>query len=135
MIWADGHSTSGQTEAPLARADRAAADLAASLADLLAREAMLLQSGAFDALEGLATEKEALAADLTTAELPLAEMRRLQAAAHRNALLLDAAREGLSAARRRLAELAAPPPALHTYDGSGRRAPLQAAPPQTSRRS
>lgn len=111
--------------------------LAEALADLLAREATLLRAGAFDALDALAQEKEALAVDLAAAEVPppAAAARQLQAAAQRNALLLEAARDGLCAARRRLAELAAPPPVLHTYDGSGRRARLDPEPPRNSRRS
>lgn len=118
-------------------AGAAPATAAEALADLLAREAALLQAGALDGLEALAAEKEALAARLALdgVALDAAATRRLQAAAQRNAMLLQAARDGLAAAGRRLAELGGAPPALHTYDGSGRRARLEPAAPRNSRRS
>lgn len=110
---------------------------AGALADLLAREAALLRAGAFDGLEALATEKAALVEALAIADVPPpdAATRSLQAAAQRNAILLQAARDGLAAASRRLAELSAAPTGLQVYDGAGRRAKLDGAAPRNSRRS
>lgn len=114
--------------------------LADTLDALLEREARILRSADFDALPPLAAEKEDLAARLAghTADAPLADadtLRRLQARAQRNAVLLEAARAGLRAAGDEVRALMTPPPPLQTYDGAGRRARIAPAPPGTERRA
>lgn len=113
-----------------------AEDLAVALADLLAEEAEALRSAAFDRLEPLAAAKLQLSQALAAASpLPAETVRGLQARAMRNAALLEGTRAGLRAAGDRLAALTAPPPALQTYDGSGRRAVLSAPGPTATRRA
>ena len=108
----------------------------ATLSDLLEREATALKTADFAALGPLAEEKEQLARQLaeTDVDCPPDLARALQARAQRNAMLLEAAQDGLKQARDRVKELAAPPPPLHTYDGTGRRSSL-APTPSTQRRA
>lgn len=63
------------------------------------------------------------ALELALASLPqdASTLTRLKAKAERNAALLDAAKRGISAARRRLDEARRVQQGLQTYDGKGRR--------------
>lgn len=112
------------------------AELIEALSALLEREACALRTADFAALAPLAEEKERLAARLAEADVVCAPdlARHLQARAQRNAVLLDAAQAGLRQAEERLRDLAAPPPPLQTYDGTGRRSSLTLA-PATERRA
>jgi hypothetical protein len=92
-----------------------------ALEQLLDRARDALLAGDLAALSGLE-----VALDAETARLPVLEVataRRLQAKAQRNARLLQAASRGLSAARDRMADIAAGP-GLATYDAKGRKAAL-----------
>ncbi|MGY6634047.1 MAG: hypothetical protein ACXIU8_09905 [Alkalilacustris sp.] len=116
-------------------------DLVTTLSALLAREAEILRTAEFDALPELLAEKEALAGRLAerlgqAPTLGDAEtLRHLQAAAQRNAVLLEAARAGLKSAGDQVRSLMTPPQPLQTYDGTGRRARIAPAPPATERRA
>lgn len=115
---------------------------AKALEALLEREADALRRAAFGPLEDIATEKARLAAALRDA-LPEVEeqgrlietLRRLRFAATRNAGLLSAMRDGLRAATDRLQALSKPAAALQTYDGTGQRRRIAAAPPAAERRA
>ena len=77
----------------------------------------------FQALARLTPQLEAAMAALPAGAAP-ALMGRLQRKAEENAQLLDAARRGLRAARRRLEETRRVGAGLQTYDGKGRRADI-----------
>lgn len=57
----------------------------------------------------------------------LATLRRLMGQAERNAALIEAARKGLRAARRRVDEVRRAGLGVQTYDGQGRRADIPVA--------
>ena len=111
--------------------------LVEALEILLEREARVLRAADFAALPELLVEKERLAAALGEAPSPAdaGTIRRLQASAQRNAMLLAAAGEGLRSAAEGIRALTAPTPPLHTYDGAGRRAPIAPGRPGTERRA
>lgn len=113
------------------------AALAASLAEVLDHEADALRRADFAALPALLEAKERLAGELAAAPLldDTETVRQLQARARRNAMLLGAAGDGLQAASDRIRTLTTPPGPLHTYDGAGRRAPMERARPGTERRA
>ncbi|MBK5926083.1 hypothetical protein [Rhodobaculum claviforme] len=113
------------------------AALVTTLDALLEREATALRSADFEALPRLAEEKEHLAARLAEASLAVdaPTVRRLQAQAQRNAVLLEAARNGLKSAGDQVRSLMAPRAPLQTYDGSGRRARIEPTRPGTERRA
>ncbi len=97
-----------------------------SPADALGRlfdlEAQALRCGDLSGLEAGAEAKIALATRLAAATAPdPAVLRRLHAAAARNACLIAAAAEGVRAARDRLAALARAAGGTDTYDGGGQR--------------
>ena len=69
----------------------------------------------------------------TTSGAAPALMGRLQRKAEENAQLLDAARRGLRAARRRLEETRRVGAGLQTYDGKGRRADIVPGGPTAGR--
>ena len=77
----------------------------------------------FAALAGLAPEIEAALA-ASDRGLDAAALQRLKAKADENVTLLDAARRGLRAARRRLEETRRAAQNLQTYDVKGRRADI-----------
>lgn len=77
----------------------------------------------FQALARLTPQLEAAMAALPAGAAP-ALMGRLHRKAEENAQLLDAARRGLRAARRRLEETRRVGEGLQTYDGKGRRADI-----------
>ena len=72
---------------------------------------------------GLATQVEAALAHLPT-DLPASVLARLRAQGQANLQLAEAARRGLSAARRRLEDIRRGG-TLRTYDGTGRPAELR----------
>lgn len=102
----------------------------AETAPLVALEALLdvemaaVRHANFTGLDGLSTRKEALLAELVEGPAPAAAaLDRLRQKARRNAAALLAARRGLRAARRRIAELqTAESP--ETYGPDGRRTGL-----------
>lgn len=114
-----------------------AADFAERLERLLERERRAILDRRFEALVGLAAEKEALCAQLDAGAhsgTRPALARRLHRAARRNETLLSAVLDGLRAARAAIAAARSGPPAHTTYDAQGRRQPLSvtvgARPPQ-----
>jgi hypothetical protein len=78
-----------------------------------------LRKGEFGDLERLTAAMEAAEADLYRASPE--EIRRLRRLAERNARTLIAARHGIKAARRRIAEVMAAARGLVTYDRAGHR--------------
>lgn len=86
----------------------------------------------FQALARLTPQLEAAMAVLPAGAAP-ALMGRLQRKAEENAQLLDAARRGLRAARRRLEETRRVGAGLQTYDGKGRRADIVPGGPTAGR--
>lgn len=99
----------------------------AELEALLDREAAAVRCADFTGLEGLATRKQALIDALAGEPAPEEQaLDRLRQKAARNASALEAARQGLRAARRRILELRqADRP--ETYDSAGRRQGLSPA--------
>jgi hypothetical protein len=98
------------------------ATLARALTDLLASEARDLRQGDLSRLAERAEAKSALLAALEAA--PAARgpaLERLRAEAARNAALIEAAAQGVRAARDRLAVLVRAAAGSDTYDGGGRR--------------
>jgi hypothetical protein len=77
----------------------------------------------FAGLASLAPQLEAALADLDPRR-DAGALRRLKVKADQNADLLDAARRGLRAARRRLEETRRAAQGLQTYDVKGRRADI-----------
>jgi hypothetical protein len=100
------------------------------LEDLLDRAADALLSGDLNTLDALTPQIETAAAspipDRATAD-------RLQAKAHRNARLLQAATRGVKAARHRLMEITRGP-TLTTYDARGQKAAIAPIGPDPARR-
>lgn len=86
----------------------------------------------FQALARLAPQLEAALAALPGSQDP-ALMQRLKRKAEENAQLLDAARRGLRAARRRLEETRRVGAGLQTYDGTGRRSEIVPSGPTAGR--
>lgn len=86
----------------------------------------------FQALARLTPQLEAAMVALPAGAAP-ALMGRLQRKAEENAQLLDAARRGLRAARRRLEETRRVGAGLQTYDGKGRRADIVPGGPTAGR--
>lgn len=80
-----------------------------------------LREGNYAALSELAAELDAQTEGAAT--MPAAELRLLRQRATETAACLVAARNGIRAARRRVAEVTGGPAALSTYDREGRRSP------------
>lgn len=101
----------------------AGADRAVQLAALLDEQAQALRAGQIGALSDMADRLDALVRDGLRGTDPTTA-RRLRDQVARNAALAQAAQNGLRAARRRLAEVAAVAVGGQTYDGHGRIAPV-----------
>lgn len=86
----------------------------------------------FSALASLAPQIEAALA-ATDRPMDAGSLQRLKAKADANAGLLDAARSGLRAARRRLEETRRAAQGLQTYDVKGRRADITPIGPTAGR--
>lgn len=82
-----------------------------------------VRRGDFASLASLAPQIEAALAELSLSS-PLGDLARLKAKADFNARLLDAARRGVKAARRRLDDARLVTSGLQTYDGSGKRSDI-----------
>ncbi|MCF8510044.1 MAG: hypothetical protein K9G43_01235 [Rhodobacteraceae bacterium] len=89
----------------------------------------------FSTLAQLAPQLEAALADLSevSAKNDPATIGRIKAKAEQNAPLLDAARRGISAARRRLEEVRRASKGLQTYDMRGHRAEIAPIGPTAGR--
>lgn len=92
--------------------------------DMLARERDLLRDGRYAELERLTAERDACLARLLPLERPVAEaiapkLERLRKGLARNGAILRAAMDGVRAARRRIAAIAAAGAELSGYDASG----------------
>ena len=94
-----------------------------SLDTLLEDVALQVRRADFSALARLTPQLETALAGLG-GTVDAAVMGRLQRKAEENALLLDASRRGLRAARRRLEETRRVGAGLQTYDGKGRRSEI-----------
>lgn len=94
-----------------------------SLDTLLEDMALQVRRADFSALARLTPQLETALAGLG-GTVDTAVMGRLQRKAEENALLLDASRRGLRAARRRLEETRRVGAGLQTYDGKGRRSEI-----------
>ncbi|WP_127901258.1 flagellar biosynthesis protein FlgN [Solirhodobacter olei] len=106
-----------------------------ALSDLLESEMDLIRRADFPGLDGVAERKEALLAALLAGPAPAPEaLERLRNQALRNAGALEAARQGLRAAARRLAEIAGST-RPQTYDAEGRRNGLAPGAGQLERRA
>lgn len=92
-----------------------------TLMELMADMRLALRSGNLAALEGISGRIEATVPDV--AALSKDELAALGRMAAENADALDAARQGIRSARRRIAEIAAAEKGL-TYDRNGMRAGL-----------
>ena len=101
---------------------------------LLEDMAVQVRRADFSALARLTPQLETALAGLGGI-VDAAVMGRLQRKAEENALLLDAARRGLRAARRRLEETRRVGAGLQTYDGHGRRSELRGTKRQRWRHS
>lgn len=103
-----------------------------SLETLLHDMAERVRQADFPALARLTPQVEAALAALPAGADP-ALMGRLRRKAEENAQLLEAARRGLRAARRRVEETRRVGAALQTYDGKGRRAEIVPGGPTAGR--
>lgn len=99
-------------------------DPAAALIRLLEEERTALRAGQLRALPDLATRKERLMDALSRAPAAPQVVRRLQAAAERNAGLLAACAEGIRAAARMVDAVLSEPAPTRTYTADGRAARL-----------
>lgn len=84
-----------------------------------------LRAGDFAALADLTARLDSAVQDMTA--LPAEELHVLRQRAGDTATCLAAARNGIRAARRRVAEVTGGPAALSTYDRDGRRSQAQQA--------
>lgn len=78
----------------------------------------------FECLARLAPALDAALADIETNHTPPPQLARILRAAEHNALLLEAARRGLRAARRRIEDTRRASSGLQTYDVRGQRADI-----------
>jgi hypothetical protein len=94
-----------------------------ALLQLLEEEHRILLSGDLSALTDTTARKLDLAQAVSSraARIPTAQMAALSGAAHRNAELFEAARQGIRRAIDRIAERARAATSLETYDRQGRR--------------
>ena len=104
-----------------------------TMEQLLARERAAVLRGDFRSLEKIANETERLVARLGQSRPDPEDVADLRRMSDRNGALLEAARQGLSDARRKLEALNTPLE-LHTYDSAGRRTTLFAHPKALTRR-
>lgn len=110
-------------------------DHAADLAATLDRMRAALIAGDLAALPALADALERLApANAAPGAVPLATLQALRARAAAAAAMLEATARGLRAARRRIDEVAQAGRGLATYDRSGQRSRIGAAPAVPPRR-
>lgn len=98
-------------------------DTLEELEELLEEELEVLRHARFDELEDLILRKESLVEALAQTPPHEADLARLRDKALRTATALEASRQGLSSAARRIAELARVDQP-ETYDSSGHRARL-----------
>ncbi len=91
-----------------------------------------VKSANFTALAALAPQLEAALAEGGLTRNPAA-LRRIKQKADENAVLLDAARRGIRAARRRVEEARRVTTGLQTYDVKGRRAEIPPGGPTAGR--
>ncbi|MCU0906957.1 MAG: flagellar protein FlgN [Rhodobacteraceae bacterium] len=103
---------------------RDVADPAAALIQLLDEERTALRAGHLRALPDLATRKERLMDAVVRSRPAPQSVRRLQAAAERNAGLLAACAEGIRAAARMVDAVLSEPEPTQTYTADGRAARL-----------
>jgi len=99
-------------------------DPAAALILLLEEERAALRKGRLKALPGLGARKERLLAALARTRPAPQAVRRLQAAAERNAGLLASCAEGIRAAARMVDAVLSEPAPTDTYTADGRTARL-----------
>ncbi len=104
--------------------------MTARLLQLLDESRAAIRRADFAALENL-TKAILAAADAPGAST--AELAAVKAGAARNTVLLEAAAEGLRAARRRVTDIRAARAGLATYDGRGARQRLEPATPVSLR--
>lgn len=107
-------------------------DLIDIFEDLLETERKLLRAGDLDGLGRILTKKEALVARLSRLAPETEGLPRLKRGLERNAVLLNAAGEGLRHAARRLHLFTHGAP-LTTYDVKGRRNTVDGDGPSFSR--
>lgn len=88
---------------------------------LIGAENEALRTNDFQKLERIAGAKEVLLADGVLIEGEATAIAELVELAEENQQLLDASREGISAALRKLSEASALPSELSTYDQRGKR--------------
>lgn len=105
-------------------ATMSAEDRLTSIEKLLDREREELRAGRFDRLDKLIGEREnhveALRGQIERSDTPvLLHLRQVQAKAQRNARLISAAKNGLDAGNRRVAEIVAVREKLSTYSENG----------------
>ena len=91
----------------------------APLSDLLDDVHRALRTGDFAALPGLTAAMEA--AEAAPRPITAEELKQIRRLAERNARSLIAARRGIKAARRRIAEVISAARGLVTYDRQGQR--------------
>ncbi len=97
-----------------------------ALIDYFDRERRAILDGRFDILERIAREKARLLESLAKRNVPVETLRRLKTLGDRNAALLAAMQNGVSAARARVANLRAGAD-LQTYDATGRQSVIATA--------
>ena len=110
-------------------------DVAVALLDCLGRLDDVLDQGAHDRLATLAPRMEELMSLLVSQPGRPADLRELAARAGRVLRRLEAAAQGLRAARRRIEEIRGAAAGSATYDGNGRRMPMTAGAVQLHRRA
>jgi len=109
---------------------RDAGDPAAALILLLEEERSALRTGNLRTLPDLGARKERLVAALSRTRPTPQAVRRLQAAAERNAGLLAACADGIRAAARMVDAVLSEPAPTQTYTADGRTARLAAPRPR-----
>jgi hypothetical protein len=105
------------------------------LKDHLSRERSALRNGRLEDLPGLLQEKEDLLAELSLHGLPHAELSALAEDARKNQTLAGAARDGVSAARERIAQIVNGAGPIRSYAPDGRATAIGAAQPRTERKA
>lgn len=104
----------------------------AALDALLDEVAAKIRAGDFAAMAPLAAEMDSALAQLSSA-VPAPALERLRRKAEVNARLLDAARRGIKAARRRIDDAKQVSQRLQTYDISGKRSDIAVGTTTTGR--